>query len=469
MTFKIFLLKLLCVSFPEAVAVMILAFSMNGIPLRESKRKIVACGFICGLLFLSVYTFLYPDHIMVEILIQMGILSAILFVAGIKPIYSVLTSVMIFLVVNGIQSAIILIMQVGFPRNEGVLSEIPFLMLLVSIEAAVILLIAYAVKRSGLRLFSWNSDRGSEARIGWYLAFQSVFGVIIILFIYMGYRVSVDAFKDVVVYNIILICAVLIVVLFVVISIFEFRRSLGEMRKRIEIERQLAEREKMLLASQKKALVGYMASGIAHDFNNILTVVAAYGALIPRSGEDELANISKEILTVVERGKNLTSRLLSMNKTCVAAGGPVSVNDTINNLRPMISLIVSSKHQCEILLDDASPVVVAETGEIEQVVLNLVVNARDALSDKGSVTIRTGIVRERNSDYAVITVSDSGKGISDSVKERIFEPMFTTKETGTGLGLFIVSSIVSKYGGRIGVEDGAERGTVFRILLPSVA
>ena len=469
MTLKIFLLKLLCVSFPEAVAVMILAFSMNGIPLRESKWKIVACGFICGFLFLLVYLLLFPDSVVTEILIQTGIFIAILCFAGVRPTHSALTAIMIFLVVIGIQSAALIIVSAVFPGNAGMISGIPFSMILVAIESAVLLLISFAVRKSGVKIFPWGGDANPAVRSGWYMAFQAVFGVITVAFVYIGYRVAASTYQNVVMYRVLLVCAVLVVVFFVAISIFEFRRSVGEMRKRIEAERQLAEREKMLLATQKKALVGYMASGIAHDFNNILTVIAAYSALIPRSDGDELANISKEILTVVERGKNLTSRLLSMNKTCVAAGGPVSVNDTIDNLRPMIKQIVSSKHQCEILLDDASPVVVAEKGEIEQVVLNLVVNARDALSEKGNVTIRTGTVRERNSDYAVITVSDSGKGISDNVKERIFEPMFTTKETGTGLGLFIVSSIVSKYGGHIGVEDGAERGTVFRILLPSPA
>jgi two-component system cell cycle sensor histidine kinase/response regulator CckA len=236
------------------------------------------------------------------------------------------------------------------------------------------------------------------------------------------------------------------------------------------------ELQRQLLQSQKMESVGTLAGGIAHDFNNILTATLGYALLIRREIDDKEAVLSH--LQVLEssarRAVELTRRLLSFARSGVSDRKPVRLNDIV--MEAVQLLRRTFDRSIEIRTDCAPelPTIIGDQGQIHQVLINLCVNARDAMPRGGILTLRTRRDREAGAGdgpapFAVmLEVTDTGEGIPREILPKIFDPFFTTKGPGegTGLGLSIVYGIVKQHGGHVDVSSEPGRGTTFRLLLP---
>jgi two-component system, cell cycle sensor histidine kinase and response regulator CckA len=253
----------------------------------------------------------------------------------------------------------------------------------------------------------------------------------------------------------------------------------------IEIIHNTTEKKKLedqLRHSQKMEAVGQLAGGIAHDFNNILTAIIGYGSLMKmKMGDDNpLRNYLLQVLDSAQRAANLTQGLLAFSRKQVISPKSVHVNKIIENVEKLLRRLIGEDLEMKVILADDNLTVLADSGQLEQVLVNLATNARDAMSEGGCLTIRTGTAVQdyefvklhgygKPGPYALISVMDTGVGMDGKTKERIFEPFFTTKEVGkgTGLGLSIVYGIVKQHSGYITCSSEPGKGTEFRIYLPS--
>ncbi|HEX3135334.1 MAG TPA: PAS domain S-box protein, partial [Planctomycetota bacterium] len=239
--------------------------------------------------------------------------------------------------------------------------------------------------------------------------------------------------------------------------------------------------EDQLRQSQKMEAVGRLAGGIAHDFNNLLTAIMGYGELLEAriASTDQSSGYVQQIKKTAKRAAALTYQLLTFSRKQVLQSQLLVVGDVITDLEPMLRRLIGEHIKLKTDLEKESWQVLADAGQLEQVVMNLVVNARDAMPLGGSLTIST---RNRHldndmvrayaevppGDYVMMVVSDTGEGMEDSVKRRIFEPFFTTKPEGkgTGLGLAVVFGVVRQSGGFIFVDSVPTKGSRFDVLLP---
>jgi PAS domain S-box-containing protein len=245
-------------------------------------------------------------------------------------------------------------------------------------------------------------------------------------------------------------------------------------------ERKLLQQQ--LLQSQKMEAIGQLAGGIAHDFNNLLTVINGYASLT-LAGEDTPDTLRKPLLQIQaagERAANLTRQLLVFSRKQVMQFKPIDLNHTIEESTRMLSRMVGEQIELSLKLDPSLPQIEADTSMIEQVLMNLVVNARDAMPQGGRLVIATecrdispaeakAMPGTRAGRFARLTVSDTGAGIAPEIMSKIFEPFFTTKGVGqgTGLGLAMVFGIVENHHGWIHTESRLGEGTSFRIFLPT--
>lgn len=235
--------------------------------------------------------------------------------------------------------------------------------------------------------------------------------------------------------------------------------------------------------AQRMEAVGQLAGGVAHDFNNILTTIRGYSDLILDSlnKEDPLVEDVREIKSATSRAGALTRQLLAFSRRQVLDPAPVDINRVIINLKRMLQRMIGDHIALETELEPDLGIIKADRSQIEQVLMNLAVNARDAMPDGGTVFILTHNTNLEKSvegmkldlasgPYVVIEVSDNGIGMSAETVFHIFEPFFTTKarDKGTGLGLSTVYGIVKQSGGDILVESKIGRGTTFKIFLPVV-
>jgi len=241
----------------------------------------------------------------------------------------------------------------------------------------------------------------------------------------------------------------------------EFRAVISsrDVTERRELEEQLRQ-------SQKLEAVGQLAGGIAHDFNNLLTVISGYGEFLVESlpadsGEHEAA---EQIYAAAERSASLTRQLLAFSRSQVLQLQNLDLNEVISDLGRMLWRLIGEDIQLTVELDPSIGLVRADRGQVEQVLVNLAVNARDAMSEGGRLLIATS----EADGHIRLTVSDSGCGMDEATRERIFEPFFTTKQVGrgSGLGLSTVYGIVSQTGGSIRAESEPGKGTTFVIDLP---
>jgi signal transduction histidine kinase len=258
----------------------------------------------------------------------------------------------------------------------------------------------------------------------------------------------------------------------------------GDIVAVIEVVRDVSEHKKLevqLLHSQKMEAVGTLAGGIAHDFNNILNVIMGYGSMIMDKLDDSSPSKEhmKEVLVAADMAANLTKRLLFFSRKQIVEMKPANLNDLILGLKQMLLRVIRENIDFRLNLAETPMILQADTGQIEQVLINLVSNAKDVMPEGGRLTIGTGLEVlndeyaatygcDKPGKYALITVADTGQGIDAEIQKRIFEPFFTTKGLvkGTGLGLAISYGIIKQHGGNIIVESDPGHGTVFKIYLP---
>jgi two-component system NtrC family sensor kinase len=239
--------------------------------------------------------------------------------------------------------------------------------------------------------------------------------------------------------------------------------------------------EEQLLQAQKMEAVGQLAGGVAHDFNNILSAIIGYGYLLQKKmgSDDPLRADVEQIVESANKAAEVTRNLLAFSRKQIMNARPVNINDIITKIEKLLSRLIGEDIEVSTVFAVPDLICTADAGQIEQVLLNLATNARDAMPHGGKLTISTELttlddafVRTHGygntGEYALITVSDNGMGMKQEEIEKIFEPFYTTKETGkgTGLGLAMVYGIITQHDGYIIVYSEPGKGTTFRIYLP---
>ena len=253
-------------------------------------------------------------------------------------------------------------------------------------------------------------------------------------------------------------------------------------RKHAEAER--ARLSAQLAQAQKMESVGRLAGGVAHDFNNWLTVINGYSSLVLSglTSADPLREQVQEILKAGERAAGLTRQLLAFSRKQMLQPRQLDLNSVVEDMGSMLKRLMGEDVEVRFALSAESPLVRADPHQLEQVIMNLAVNARDAMPDGGCLLLETAVVERdenyaalhpetRPGRYAMLALSDTGTGMDEATLQRIFEPFFTTKAVGqgTGLGLSMVQGMVAQSGGYVNVYSEPGRGTTFKIHLPALA
>jgi nitrogen-specific signal transduction histidine kinase/ActR/RegA family two-component response regulator len=256
-----------------------------------------------------------------------------------------------------------------------------------------------------------------------------------------------------------------------------------DVTEKIRAEQEKLALEHQLTQSQKMEAIGTLTGGIAHDFNNILTAIIGYTTMMQLELDEEhpLQRKVGEILRASERAASLTRSLLAYSRRQAGNPAPTGLNAIINNIDILLQRLIPENIELRSQLAPEELSIMADSGQIEQVIMNLVVNARDAMPEGGVLSLSTesmALDREfvakhgygRPGSYALLAVADSGVGMDEKTRDRIFEPFFTTKAPGkgTGLGLAMVYGIVKQHAGFINCYSEPGHGTVFRIYLPLI-
>ena len=264
-------------------------------------------------------------------------------------------------------------------------------------------------------------------------------------------------------------------------GVIEYIRDITQQK---QAEEALHRSEEQLRQSQKMEAVGCLAGGVAHDFNNILTAIIGYVELLRLKFDydDPRQKDLQEIQNAAERAASLTSQLLAFSRKQIFSPKVLNLNNLVMNLDKMLRRLIGEDIDLVTVPGAKLGMVMADPGQIEQVVINLVVNARDAMPQGGVITIETGNVildaayarshlEVNPGPYVMVAVSDTGRGMDEASRARIFEPFFTTKELGkgTGLGLSTVHGIVKQSGGHISVYSEPGQGTTFKVYLPRLS
>lgn len=250
----------------------------------------------------------------------------------------------------------------------------------------------------------------------------------------------------------------------------------------ISIYRDVTDRkslEQQLLQSQKMEAIGRLAGGLAHDLNNVMTAIISCSSflLMDLDQEDPLRHDAEEIKKAGNRGADLIRQIMAFSRKQVLQPKVLDLNATIVDVEEMLRRLIGEDIHLNTILESELGRVKADNGQIEQLIMNVAVNARDAMPEGGNLTIETKNVSLHESyatrhglmqpgPYVTLAVSDTGIGMDDETKSHIFEPFFTTKEKGTGLGLSTVYGIVKQSGGYIRVDTEPGQGTTFKIYLP---
>jgi PAS domain S-box-containing protein len=262
-------------------------------------------------------------------------------------------------------------------------------------------------------------------------------------------------------------------------TVLTIARDLSERRR---AERVLAEKDALLRQAQKMEAIGRLAGGIAHDFNNLLTVIMGYSEILlgKLTAADDGHSDAFEIKMCAARAAALTRQLLAFSRRQPSCPRATDMNSVLEEMTPLLGRLIGETIRLEIRREAREPSICIDPTQLEQVILNLAVNARDVMPDGGTLTIES---RDRLIDgdalpfspapvkgaYVELIVHDTGPGIPEDVEPHIFEPFFTTKSElkGTGLGLSTVYGIVTQNNGAIGVQTSSRTGTTMRVLFPS--
>ncbi|MEA3475332.1 MAG: ATP-binding protein, partial [Candidatus Cloacimonadota bacterium] len=252
---------------------------------------------------------------------------------------------------------------------------------------------------------------------------------------------------------------------------------------RRQAQEALLKSEDQLRQSQKMEAIGRLAGGMAHDFNNLLTAITGYSELLLNKLDelDPLSKYPKEIKKAAERASALTGQLLTFSRKKVLKLKVLDLNTIVTDMEKMLHRLIGEDIELTTTLSPTLGQIKGDTGQVSQIIVNLVVNSRDAMPEGGKISIETANV-DLDEDYArhhaevqaghyvMLTVSDTGCGMDVETQSRIFEPFFTTKEVGkgTGLGLSTVYGIVKQCGGSIWVYSEPGKGTTFKIYLPRI-
>jgi len=264
------------------------------------------------------------------------------------------------------------------------------------------------------------------------------------------------------------------------------RNDSGEVHGKILIAADVTEQrrlEQQFAQAQKMEAIGRLAGGVAHDFNNVITIISGYGQMLLEGVRDDpvLRESAEEVLRASDRAASLASQLLVFSRRQAIQPKVLDLNQLVADFERMLSRVIGEDIELKASLSPHLWAVRADPGQIEQVIMNLVVNARDAMPGGGRITIETrnveldeNFVRGRGIEpgqYVMLAVSDTGTGMDPEVRSHIFEPFFTTKERGkgTGLGLSTVYGIIKRHGGDIWVSSEPGRGTTFKAFLPRIA
>jgi PAS domain S-box-containing protein len=256
---------------------------------------------------------------------------------------------------------------------------------------------------------------------------------------------------------------------------------IADVTERRRVAEALAERATQLQRAQKMDVVGRLAGGVAHDFNNLLTVVLASCQMLHlrSSGRAELKNYIDNIQNAAQRGAALSRRLLAFSRQQAVDARMIDARAVITDLERMVRSVVGENIEVRLDAIDVPCIIMIDQGQLEQVLLNMVLNARDAMPNGGTLTLRTRVVEggdgtgpargaSGGNQWVGISISDTGIGMSPETAARVFEPFFTTKGHGTGLGLATADQITRDAGGEITVGSELGRGTTFTLWLPRI-
>ncbi|NOY65553.1 MAG: PAS domain S-box protein [Nitrospirae bacterium] len=265
-------------------------------------------------------------------------------------------------------------------------------------------------------------------------------------------------------------------------AIYPLFSEKGEITHFVSIQRDITEEKKLyeqLLRAQKMEAIGTLAGGIAHDFNNILSAILGYAEILKEElgGNHKLSKAVNIIENSAQRGSDLARQILNITRKEKMELKVININRIINDSLEVLKRSIPKDIELDISLQEGLPPVKADPTQMQQMIMNLAINARDAMSTGGKLTISTSKVGNENgaandlvsdNGYIKISVSDTGTGIEKDMQTKIFDPFFTTKErgSGTGLGLYIVHSIVTNHGGYINLYSEPGKGTRFNIYLP---
>lgn len=270
------------------------------------------------------------------------------------------------------------------------------------------------------------------------------------------------------------------------IKSYAMKDESGEITSVIETVNDLTEQRKLeaqLRQAQKMEAVGHLAGGVAHDFNNILTAIVGYASLLKMKivDDDPLRHNVQQILSSAERAANLTQSLLAFSRKQIMNPRPENFNVIIESVSKLLNRLIGEDIKLKTSLTKEDLTVMADRGQIEQVLMNLATNARDAMPNGGTITLESQrVVLDKEYEavhafgkagtYALISFTDTGIGMDEKTREMIFEPFFTTKEVGrgTGLGLAMTYGIIKQHNGYINVYSEPGEGTTFKIYLPII-